>query len=60
MSELLPRLLEILQTTSSPVERVDHTTGDSFVNNINKDDTEEVVREKVAVWYRNMVRAGLV
>ena len=43
MGVSVARLVDILLTTPSPVERVDHTTGDSFVNNIKQDDTDEVV-----------------
>ena len=48
-------LLDILQTTPSPTVRVDHATGDSFINDILPDDDHETVLEKVGVWYFNMV-----
>eukprot|EP00092_Neocalanus_flemingeri_P083291 GFUD01104518.1.p1 GENE.GFUD01104518.1~~GFUD01104518.1.p1 ORF type:complete len:210 (-),score=65.12 GFUD01104518.1:79-708(-) len=52
--ERVASLLGILKTTPSPVARVDHGTGDSFVNNIEPSDDQETVVEKVAVWYCNM------
>ena len=44
------RLLEILETTTSPLARVDDATGNSFINNIEKTDDEETILEKVGIW----------
>ena len=49
------RLLEILETTTSPLARVDDATGNSFINNIEKTDDEETILEKVGIWYRDIV-----
>ena len=40
-------LLEILETTPSPLASVDHATGNSFINNIHKTDDEETILEKL-------------
>ena len=48
-------LLEILKTTPSPLARVDHATGNSFINNIQKTDDEETILEKVNVWYPDTI-----
>ena len=50
-------LLEILETTPSPLAMVDHATGNSFINNIQKTDDEKTILEKVDIWYRDMVGA---
>ena len=57
MSTATADLLEILETTPSPIARVDHATGNSFINNIQKTDDEETILEKVDTWYRHMVGA---
>ena len=57
MSTATADLLEILETTPSPIARVDHATGNSFINNIQKTDDEETILEKVDTWYRDMVGA---
>ena len=50
-------LLEILETTPSPLAMVDHATGNSFFNNIKNTDDEKTILEKVDIWYRDMVGA---
>ena len=47
MSTATADLLEILETTPSPIARVDHATGNSFINNIEKTDDEETILEKL-------------
>merc|ERR1712215_98391 len=44
----------LLYTTPSPVSRVDHATGNSFVNNIQPADDQKTVSEKVGKWFQNM------
>ena len=55
MSTATAHLLEILETTPSPLARVDHATGNSFINNIEKTDDEETILEKVNVWYPDTI-----
>ena len=50
-------LLEILETTPSPLAMVDHATGNSFINNIMNTDDEKTILEKGDIWYRDMVGA---
>jgi len=50
----LPTLQTVLYTTHSPVARVDHLTGNSFVNNIQPTDDQKTVMEKVDKWFLNM------
>ena len=55
IDKVIASLLDILQTTPSPIARVDHATGNSFINNIEANDDDETIMEKVRVWYRDMV-----
>ena len=60
MAKTTASLVGILQTTPSPLARVDHATGDSFINDIKKSDDHDTVAEKVAVWYCNMVKGDII
>ena len=52
---LRTEIQQILHNISSPVARVDHNTGNSFVNDIEPTDSTADVLQKVENWYQNMV-----
>merc|ERR1711915_446540 len=51
---LRTEIQQILHNISSPVARVDHNTGNSFVNDIKPSDSPADVLQKVENWYNNM------